>query len=55
MSIYGKTIGHKRGRRAVLTPAEEAQIVEWVTTLQRLGHPISLGQLRLKVAEICQT
>jgi hypothetical protein len=52
--IYGRSIGRKRGRQGVLTAAEELELVEYILKMQDLGWPMTIGLLRLKVAEICQ-
>jgi hypothetical protein len=52
--IYGRSLGRKRGRQGVLTAAEEEELVEYILKMQDLGWPMTIGLLRLKVAEICQ-
>lgn len=52
--LYGRTVGRKRGRGGVLTTFEEADLEAYVLKMQDLGWPLTVGQLRLKVAEIVQ-
>jgi hypothetical protein len=52
--VNGRTLTRKRGRESVLSAAEEAQLVDYVLKMVELGHPISLGQLKVKVAELVQ-
>jgi hypothetical protein len=38
----------------VLSVAKEAQLVDYVLKMAELGYPLSLGQLKIKVAELVQ-
>jgi hypothetical protein len=54
----GLTLSRKQGRKLVLTAKEEEKVVNYIHSMVRLGHPISLTELRIKVAEatqLCQT
>jgi hypothetical protein len=53
--LFGRTLTQKRGRQGVLTVQEEAELEEYLLKMQDLGYPLTIGQLRLKVAEIVQT
>jgi len=52
--VFGKTLSRKRGKSGVLSSEEENELVNWIFKMQTLGHPITLSQCRLKVAEITQ-
>jgi hypothetical protein len=52
---YKVTLRRHREAKSVLTTEEEQLIVDWICELQRLGYPITLTGLRLKVADIYQT
>ena len=39
----------------VLTKEEEEKLVAYVVEMVRLAHPLTSNDLKLKVAEICQT
>ena len=52
--VTRKTIGGKHGKSGVLSFEEENELVKWILKMQTLGHPISLSQCQLKVAEITQ-
>jgi hypothetical protein len=52
--IYGRSLGRKRGRQGVLCKHEEDQLVDYIVKMQSLGWPMTIGLVRLKVAEICQ-
>lgn len=53
--LYGRTITRKRGRQGILTVAEEEELEQYLLQMQDLGYPLTIAQLRLKVAEIVQT
>ena len=53
--LYGKTIGRKRGAQPILQKNEEKKLVDYLFKMQDLGHPLTPGQLRLKVAQATQT
>ena len=48
------TLSRKRGRKPVLTPTEEEKVVKYIHSMARLGYPVSLTELRIKVAEATQ-
>lgn len=52
--LYGKTVKRKRGKQPVLKEDEETKLVEYLFKMQDLGHPLTPGQLRLKVAQATQ-
>jgi hypothetical protein len=52
--INGRTLTRKRGREGVLSAAKEAQLVDYVLKMVELGYPLSLGQLKIKVAKLVQ-
>ena len=52
--LYGKTMKRKKGRQGVLTVEEETTLVKWMLEMQDHAHPISILELRRKVAEITQ-
>ena len=51
----GKVKGRKMGPKATLTMEEEAKLVEYMEEMVKLAHPLSPNDLKLKVAEICQS
>jgi hypothetical protein len=53
--LYGKVVGRKRGSQTVLKEEEETKLVKYLFKMQDLGHPLTSGQLRLKVALATQT
>jgi hypothetical protein len=53
--LYGRVISRKRGSQSVLKKEEEKKLVQYLFKMQDLGHPLILGQLRLKVAQATQT
>lgn len=53
--FYGRTLTRKRGRQGVLTVEEEGDLERYVLQMQDLGYPLTIAQLRLKVAEVVQT
>jgi hypothetical protein len=52
--IYGRSLERKRGRQGVLSNKEEAELVDYILKMQDLGWPMTIGLVRLKVAQICQ-
>jgi hypothetical protein len=45
----------KRGRQGVLINVEESSLEQYLLQMQELGYPLTIGQLRLKVAEMVET
>ena len=52
--FYERTLKWKKGRQGVLTVEEESALVSWMTEMQDHVHPISILELRRKVAEMTQ-
>ena len=52
--LYGRVMGRKRGTKTVLSQEEGKLFDDWFK-MQDLGHPLTSGQLRLKVAMTTQT
>ena len=52
--VHGKTIKRNNRRQGVLTVEEETALVKWMLEMQDHAHPISIFELRRKVAEITQ-
>ena len=50
--LYGRTLTRKRGRQGVLTSEEEASLECYILQMQDLGFPLTIVQLRVKVAEV---
>jgi hypothetical protein len=53
--LYGRVISRERGSQSVLKKEEEKKLVQYLFKMQDLGHPLTSGQLRLKVAQATQT
>ena len=53
--LTGTVLSRKRGAAPVLTPNEEQQLVDYVIGMQDLGFPVTILQLKLKVALITQS
>jgi hypothetical protein len=53
--IYGRSLGRKRGRQGTLSVQEENDLVQYLLKMQDLGYPLTVGELRLKVAEMTET
>jgi len=53
--VYGTTIYRKRGKKRVLTEAEEEGLVDYLIKMRNLGFPLTLGQLWEKVGILIQT
>ena len=51
----GKIKGRKMGPKATLTIEEEEKLVQYMEEMVKLAHPLSPNDLKLKVAEICQS
>jgi hypothetical protein len=49
--LYGRVISRERGSQSILKKEEE----KYLFKMQDLGHPLTLGQLRLKAAQATQT
>jgi hypothetical protein len=52
--LSGTVLSRKRGAAPVLTELEEQQLVTYLIDMQNLGFPLSIFQLKLKVAFITQ-
>jgi hypothetical protein len=52
--LAGTIISRKRGAAPVFSKAEEYQLVQYVITMQDLGFPLTIQQLKMKVAMITQ-
>jgi hypothetical protein len=52
--LTGTVLSRKRGATPVFTAAEEEQLVQYVIAMQNLGFPLSISQLKLKVAIMTQ-
>ena len=52
--VYGKTLSRKKGPPIVLSEEEERALKAYMIKMQEIGHPLSMQQLRLKVATIVQ-
>jgi hypothetical protein len=52
--LAGIVLSRKRGAAPVLTEAEEQELVQYVLAIQELGFPLTLLQLKLKVALMTQ-
>ncbi|KAG0630462.1 hypothetical protein M758_1G179800, partial [Ceratodon purpureus] len=50
--MYGKVLGRKRGPKTVLSSEEEEKLVDYCFKMQKLGHPLTPMQLKLKVAQV---
>jgi hypothetical protein len=50
--LYGRILGRKRRPPIVLKQEEETTLTTYITKMQEYGHPLSMQQLRLKVATI---
>jgi hypothetical protein len=53
--LYGTTMGRKKGRQDVLSMTEEVELEDYLLQMQELGYPLTIRQLRLKVAQMCET
>jgi hypothetical protein len=52
--LAGTVLSRKRGAAPVLTDAEEQQLVQYLISMQNLDFPLTISQLKLKVAMITQ-
>lgn len=52
--IYGKTLKRKKGRQGVLSVEEDEQLVKYLFDMQERAHPLSITDVRMKVAELTQ-
>ena len=52
--LSGKTKSRKIGAKTILTKEEERLIIEFMDEMVKIGQPLTLHMLKLKVAEICQ-
>jgi hypothetical protein len=52
--VHCRTLGRKRRPPTILKQEEENALITYITKMQEYGHPLSMQQLRLKVATITQ-
>ena len=52
--VNGRILHRKKGPPTVFTQSEEKALEEYILKMQEYGYPLSIDQLRLKVAEIIQ-
>lgn len=52
--VYGRTLTRKRGPNTILSEREEQALKSFMIQMQELGHPLSMHDLRHKVALITQ-
>ena len=52
--LHGRILTRKKGPPIVLTKSEEKTLEEYILKMQEYGLPLSMDQLRLKVAEMTQ-
>jgi len=53
--LNGRTRSRRIGFGGVLTDEENVAIVKWVLTMQKVGLPITLEQLKMNMVEFTQT
>ena len=53
--LYGTITKTKQGRQGMLSQAEETSFKQYLLQMQDLGYPLTIGQLRLKVAQMVET
>ena len=53
--LLGKTTSKQRGNPPALKPHEEKKLVDYIFKMQDLEHPLTAGELRLKVALATQS
>ena len=53
--LYSKTLSRQRSKASVLKANEEKKLVDYIFQMQDLGHPLTVAELRLKVALATQT
>jgi len=54
-SLNGRTKRRRIGFGGLLIDEKNVAIVKWVLTMQKMGLPITLQQLKLKMVEFTQT
>jgi hypothetical protein len=52
--LAGIVLSRRRRAAAVLTEAEEQQLVQYIIAMQELGFPLTISQLKMKVAMMTQ-
>ena len=52
--VEGRTRTRRMGPNTILTQEEECQLVDYIQMMVLWGHPLTLSQLKSKVAEITQ-
>ena len=52
--VNGRVLQRKKGPPTVLTQSEEKALEEYILKMQEYAYPLSMDQLRLKVAEMVQ-
>ena len=52
--LHGKILKRKKGPPTVLSTSEEKALEEYILKMQENGFPLTMDQLRLKVAEMTQ-
>jgi hypothetical protein len=52
--LYGRILTRKKGPPTILTAVEESALTAYMSKMQDFGHPLSIQQLRMKVAMITQ-
>lgn len=52
--LYGRTLSRKRGPSTIFKKEEESALETYMERMQNCGHPLSMEDLRLKVALITQ-
>ncbi|KAI5068920.1 hypothetical protein GOP47_0015221 [Adiantum capillus-veneris] len=52
--MEGRTKTKRKGPTTIIPPLEEKALVNWEFQMQDAAHGVTLGSLKLKVAELCQ-
>ena len=52
--VNGRVLQRKKGPPTMLTQSEERALEEYILKIQEYAYPLSMDQLRLKVAEMVQ-
>ena len=52
--VMGLTLSCKKRRKSMLTALEEDKVVKYIMGMVKYGHPISIIELKIKVAEATQ-
>ena len=52
--VNGRILQRKKGPPTVLTQSEETALEQYILKMQEYAYPLSMDQLRLKVAEMVQ-